>query len=196
MIYKGFNRTIRDIFIIVLCVLITITIFPQTNIVLAGDEENPEIEDNIGDCPIKTIDIVSAWFFEDSKDPNFLYVAIKVRDLQYKWIITNYVMYWYFNSTLYFSLLSTWGQGSNSICSIVENGVLLQQIAGSCDLENDVIAMKIPKNLIGDPSPGDLLIRPFAFSRFTMFGGILGPLSPLADYAPNNRQGKNYVIQY
>ena len=196
MKYRRANTMIKKIFIVVLGVLLTITILPITNFVLAGDEDNPEIEDNVGDCPIKNIDIVSAWFFEDSDDPDFVYVAIKVRDLQYTWIVTNYVMYWYYNSTLYFSLLSTWGQGSNSICSIIENGVLLQQIAGSCDLENDVIAMKIPKNAIGDPSPGDLLIRPYAFSRFTMFGGILGPLSPLSDYAPNNRQGKNYVIQY
>ena len=196
MKYNAGTTLIKKIFIVVLCVLMTITIFPKTNIALAGDEDNPEIEDNMGDCPIKNIDIVSAWFFEDSLDPDFLYVVIKVRDLQYTWITTNYVMYWYYNSTLYFSLLSTWGQGSNSICSIVENGVLLQQIAGSCDLKNDAISMKIPKNVIGDPSPGDSLIRPYASSRFTMFGGILGPLSPLADYAPNNRQGKNYVIQY
>ena len=194
---NGFgNRMIKKIFTIFICVLLTITILPKTNIVLAGDKDNPEIEDNMGDCPIRAIDIISAWFFEDPQDPDFLYTAIKVRDLKYTWIVTNYVMYWYYNSTLYFSLLSTWGQGSNSLCSIVENGVLLQQIAGSCDLENDVIAMKIPKNVIGDPSPSDLLIRPYAFSRFSMFGGILGPLSPLSDYAPNNRQGKNYNIQY
>jgi hypothetical protein len=196
MKYRGAHIIIKKIAIAVLCLLMTITIFPKTDIVRAGDEDNPEIEDSVGDCPIKNIDIVSAWFFEDSEDPDFLYVAIKVRDLQYTWIITNYVMYWYYNSTLYFSLLSTWGQGSNSICSIVENGVLLQQIGGSCDLKNDIIAMKIPKNVIGDPSPGDLLLRPYAFGRFTMYGGILGPLSPLADFAPNNRQGKNYVIQY
>ena len=189
---------IKKNYTIVVCILFTTMILPWTHIVLAGDEDNPEIEDESGDVPFRFIDIISAWFFEDSEDPDYLYVAIKVRNLQYKQIITGYNFIWTSNGTQYSSLLITWSRGENSIYFSGVLGGALSHIAGSCDLLNDIIAMKIPKNKIGAVNAGDVLSRPFVYAIFSPFGGLLGsfPLNPLADYAPNNLQGKKYIIQY
>jgi hypothetical protein len=189
---------IKKVITIFLCAFLTIPIFPLTNRVLAGDKDNPEIEDDSGDVLFSCIDILSAWFYEDPNDADFLYAAIEIKNLQYKIIPTQYAIYWTYNRTLYFSFLSTSNKGINSMCFICDISGNLNHIAGSCDLENDIIAMKIPKNLIGNPQPEDLLIRPYAFSIFSLFGGILAQFGIffLSDYAPDNRQGKNYMIQY
>ena len=189
---------IKKFVTIFLCILLTIPILPLADRAIAKDKDNPEIEDDSGDVLFGCIDILSAWFYEDPDDTDFLYTAIKVKNLEYKLITTQYAIYWTYNRTIYFSFLSTSNKGSNSMCFICDISGNLNHIAGSCDLENDVIALKIPKKIIGNPQPDDVLIRPYAFSMFSLFGGILAQFGIyfFSDYAPDNRQGKDYIIQY
>jgi hypothetical protein len=166
--------------------------------VAAKDKENPEMEDSSGDCPLGFIDIISAWFYEDPEDAKYLYAAIQVRHLEYKMILTGYTIFWEYDGTLYNLLGITWGRGSNVIFFAGILGGNLHNVAGSFDLEHDIIAMKIPKKVIGDPEPGDALNRPYAHTIFTPIANLLEPfhLYWLSDYAPDNLRGKNYIIQY
>jgi hypothetical protein len=81
----------RKIIGIFICVLLIGTILPLTAI--AGDEENPEIEDGRNDItgpfssfipPVffEDIDIISAWFFENDDQPEYLSVSLKVSKLK------------------------------------------------------------------------------------------------------------------
>jgi hypothetical protein len=60
------QKKIMGIFI---CTLLIITILPITAI--AGDEENPEIEDESGDA-FGHLDVLSAWFYENPDEPTEL----------------------------------------------------------------------------------------------------------------------------
>jgi len=67
---------------ILICTLLISTILPITETVFAGDENDPEIKDEKGDTLLKHFDIVSAWFFENADETDFLFVSIKVNDLK------------------------------------------------------------------------------------------------------------------
>ena len=60
---------------IILFMLLTTTLLPIT--ALAGDPENPEITDTIGDARAY-LDIEKAWFYEDPSTPEMLYTTIKL----------------------------------------------------------------------------------------------------------------------
>ena len=47
--------------------------------VFAGSEEDPEIEDEIGDA-FGYIDIQAVWFYEKSDEPDILYVCMKINN--------------------------------------------------------------------------------------------------------------------
>jgi hypothetical protein len=179
---------------LLLCIII---ILPNTVLTIAGDEDNPEIEDAVRDVPFGFIDIVSAWFYEDAKEPEYLYIAIKVRNLQYRSIMTIYYLGWRSNRTDYVSYFSTSGRGKYCMC-FAGQMEYTNPIFGSCDLENNIIAMKIPKREIGDPKEGDTLRNPLAMCMYSSFAAILMNLNiySFIDYAPNNGYGDDYVIQF
>ena len=52
--------------------LLITTILPNT--AMAGDENDPEISDTIGDARMN-VDIQKAWFFEDPATPQYLYIT-------------------------------------------------------------------------------------------------------------------------
>jgi len=71
---------------IFVCMLLITTIVPIT--VLAGDPENPELKDGVGDVlgtwpqqSLKKIDMEAAWFYEDSSNQDYLYISLKIVDL-------------------------------------------------------------------------------------------------------------------
>lgn len=53
-----------------ICMLIILTIIPSC--IVAGDKEDPEINDKSKDTIWKHFDILSAWFHEDANDPDYL----------------------------------------------------------------------------------------------------------------------------
>jgi len=71
---------------IFVCMLLITTIIPM--MASAGDPENPELKDGVGDVlgiwpqqTLKKIDMEAAWFYEDSSNPKYLYISLKILDL-------------------------------------------------------------------------------------------------------------------
>jgi hypothetical protein len=218
---------------IFICTLLITTILPMTGTVLAGDEENPEIEDEeqedwdifgplikypslfrfftlFGILDIESfdvIDIVSAWFYENPDEPEYLCTAIKLEDLEFINQRTIYSVHWKYDGTKYGVGIHTHSNGQYISCFAGEDRTReLYESVGSFDLENNIVTFKMLKEFIGNPQPGDILTKTFAWTalRFTfepvtvLFGGELAK-----DYAPgvdeeagDPKYGKDYTIKY
>jgi len=208
--------------------MLVITVFSAN--VTAGDESNPEIQDGqddiigtlvkypglsqilqrIGIVPIHTfefIDITSAWFYEDKNEPDYLFVAIKIKDLNYTPLRAIYAVHWTFNEKHYGVACHTHSDGeftwfaAGQIFGLLDNwaykkGLIKDLSNCTIDLEKNKITFKIPKNIIGNPESGDVLTETYAWTglRFIseiftyLFGGEL-----VKDTAPD---GVDYFIQY
>ena len=88
-------KKIIGIFIVIL--LIT-NILPMT--VIAGDEENPEISDEIGDA-FGNVDINSVWFSEKSEEPDYLFVHMKLNHMRLYKIQQTFAAFWEYKGIQY-----------------------------------------------------------------------------------------------
>lgn len=208
---------------ILISLMLVITAFSLT--VYAGDENNPEIQDQENDITgkliqypilfkiLKTInmvpfqsfefiDITSAWFYENENEPDYLFASIKIKDLQYTPLRTIYAMRWTFNEKNYgagchihsnneyrwyaagqiFGLLDNWAYKKGLIKDISDCII---------DYEKSLIKLKIPKDIIGDPNPGDILIYTNAWTGLRFISEIGGDLAE-----DQTSYGNNYTIQY
>jgi hypothetical protein len=203
---------------VIIFMLLTTTILPITAI--AGDEENPEITDTMGDA-FGNIDINSVWFSEKTEEPNYVFVCMKINKPNLNKIQQTFGVSWEYNDIEYACSLfiglniigwESWSAGEY-INSAPGGGPNYYGIdKGTYDKSTGIITCKIPKELIGDPSPGDVLTktRSIAFQRFGFLGliGYSRPIidmlailvfgNPLWDYAPDNanQYGLDYIIQY
>jgi hypothetical protein len=210
---------------ILLCMLLITTTFSAK--VMAGDEQDPEIVDETNDLfgiftrnikilnfftklnifKIETfdfMDITSAWFYENPDKPDYLYTAIKLKNLDFINQRTIYAMHWEFEGKNY-------AVGTH----IISNGEILGFFAGetfgifnknrygpyhdangSFDLENDIVFFEIQKNVIGDPEPGDVLTKTDAWTGLRF---IFEPLTiPLGGEVAKDwaGYGRDYIIEY
>ena len=194
-------------------VLLTTVLFSM--VASAGTEEDPEIEDE-EDNIFDYIDAVSGWFYEKEDESEYLYVSLKLVDLT-EHIGTVYAIHWKYNdvhydvglhngifipritekhwSCNYYEPSPIWfwrevpiGTWNSSSCS------------GSFDVDTEIITWKIHKNCIGNPQPGNELIRPHIFTahRISKIGLIpfIGPISYQLSDATSMYESKNYTIQY
>ena len=179
----------------------------------AGDEENPEIEDGEKDLEgffgmlfprfFKHIDIISGWFYENSTEPNTLYIALKVRDLEYKKLRTIYSIHWEYNGKPYATGIHTYSYGESLVaftgCMEVGNETMYE-IDAFFDLEKNIITWDVPKEYIGNPEPGEVLKFPFAWNgiRFIsdkwieLYIRIFGE----GELAKDVAFGEGYTIQF
>jgi hypothetical protein len=210
---KCMRRKIVGIFV---CMLLTTTLLPIT--VMAGDEQNPEITDNTGDA-FGNIDINSVWFWEKTEEPNYLFICMKINQPNQNKIQQTFGIGWEYNDIVYGCSLyiglhiigwEMWAAGEY-INSAPGGGPNYQSIdKGTYDKSTGIITWKIPKEIIGNPSPGDVLTKTnsIAFQRFG-FLGLIGFSRPIIDIvvnrvfgnslwdnAPDTGYGKDYVIQY
>lgn len=204
--------------ILVFIMLIT-TIIPMT--VIAGDEENPEITDEMGDA-FRNIDIKSVWFSEKLEEPDYLFVYMKVDNLRLNKIQQTFAVFWKYNGVQYACGLfiglhildwELWDAGEyiNRAPGGGPNYVEIDK--GTYDISTGIITWKIPKEIIGDPEPEDVLTKTWsnAFQRYGLIGlagftriiiDILYNIvfrNSLWDYAPNDYHddyGLDYIIQY
>ena len=210
---------------IILCMLLFTTTFSIK--VIAGDEQNPEIVDETNDLfgiftrntkilnfftklnifKIETfdfMDITSAWFYENPDKPDYLYTAIKLKNLDFINQRTIYAMHWEFEGKNY-------AVGTH----IISNGEILGFFAGetfgiinknrygpyhdangSFDLENNIVMFEIQKYIIGDPEPGEVLTKTDAWTGLRF---IFEPLTiPLGGEVAKDwaGYGRDYIIQY
>lgn len=181
--------------------------------IIAEDPENPEIADRQFDVKlfgmfpgvpqplVKHIDIISAWFDEDSENPDYLTICLKTRSLVEKTEIFEalYKVNWYFNQARY-----------GVIIKIHTDGMFLGFLAykdlgndryenhfceGTFDVQGSVITWVIPKELIGDPNPGGILTSTSACALLRPWDEAT--YSPGADFFKDlTGYGENYQIKY
>ena len=205
---------------IFLMMLVTF-ILSTSGVVIAGDEQNPEIIDEEDDIfgpliidpglfsRMKTLgrlkdienfdflDIVSAWFYENADEPDFLYSAVKLKNLEFKDDRGIYAMHWMCNGIAYGVGVHTYSNGDYQgfFAGESPNGPF-SKVGGSFDVQKGIVTFRFPKLLIGYPSKGDVLTETDAWTalRFKFepstwpYGGELAK-----DWAG---YGKDYTIQY
>lgn len=204
----------RKIIGIFVCSLLITTILPITGTVIAGDEDDPEITDSERDIvgPLEfsvlpnvlypifhNIDILSGWFHENPEDPSVLLVSLKVHVLTFRSLLNTYVVWWRYNDVDYFALFNTHTNGGFQVAAagyFDETGEYGETVAFSLDHNKNIITFTVPKTVIGNPGPGDVLEYPWIWTaaRFQnqflsrLYSGELGK-----DYT---NPGRSYVIQY
>jgi hypothetical protein len=196
-----------------MCILMLVSLSLHTGSVLAGDEKHPEIEDRTRDVRltgyfllwpqffVKHIDIVSAWFYEDSENPDYLYASLKLRDLNgnTETLEAIYLISWTYKENTYNAGLKIHPDGIAYGGYIIDinNGERYEHCEGTLDEENNCIIWEVPKDIIGDPKPGDVLTNTFAYTdlRCTEESG-LPRVDLFKDMTWNAKTTKDYTIQY
>jgi len=214
---KIFSILVSMLFI---CTIISVNVF-------AGSEEDPEIIDNEDDLfgalvnapyrlrsiialkmlgieSFEMIDLKSAWIFENENEPEYLFAAVKINDLQFIKDRAIYSVHWKFNNIKYGVGSHAYSSGETSCFVGVDRSRRLYESEVEYDLENNIVTFKFLKVNIGDPQPGDMLTNTYAWTAIRFF---IGPLSLLfsdgelvKDAAPfiedNEDYGRDYIIQY
>lgn len=197
------------------------TILPMT--APAGDPENPEITDEQGDVYgilitnpfitkllllfgivnvefIDSIDILSAWFYEQENESDYLFITIKTKNLEFSIQREAYTMIWMNNGTKWIAYFNTYSDGKVMDSTVgYYNNTFNHEIESRFNVENNTVTFQIPKNLIGDPQKGDILTHTCVktFMEFTplespflsiIFRGLI--------LAVDLAFGNNYQIQY
>jgi len=153
------------------------------------------------------MDIESADIYEMSNEPDFIFTSIKIKDLEYIPIRVFYAICFDYNDHHYAACCHTHSNGDFTWFSAGRSCGLFDRLARNKGLTKDIsdcsideieneITFKIPKELIGDPKPGEILTYTtarsglrFIYEPFTyVFGGELA-----IDVTPF---GDNYIIQY
>lgn len=204
----------RKILVVLVIMLFISTIFSVY--VFAGSEEDPEIIDDEENDVQGFLDIDSAWFYEKEEEPDYLYTALKLKNIDTTKTKQHLVVSWEYNGIhcsagLYigydeewwFSYQAGYGHGF----WFQEH---YQEIEGEFNEETGIIICKTPKSIIQNPQKGEILTntRAHAFQRFG-FIGMLGfdrwfirslifviTGKSVSDFAPNDGPGRDYVIQY
>ena len=194
------NKAIIGIFVLILLVS---TILPVT--VIASDETDPEIVDDVGDTPLSLLDIDAAWFYEKTDEPDYLFTAMKITYLKENYNAV-FSIRWSYKNENYAAGVNTY----NFRETVFRSGLPKQasywqwnrmpECDGIFDMESGIMTWKIPKSTIGNPQPGDVLTN----TRANAVPGF--PLSFLyyilhldfRDFAPNEygEYGRDYIIQY
>ena len=86
------------------CMILITTILPLT--VIAGDETNPEIVDDVGDTPLGLLDIEAAWFYEQINEPDYLFTSMKIHHLKENYNAV-FSIRWYYNCEKYAAGVNT-----------------------------------------------------------------------------------------
>jgi len=205
------KRKIIAVLIMMLLICISFSIG-----VSAGSEEDPEIIDEEDTDVFNYLDIEKAWFYENESEPDYLFTALKIKEINPLHLKQHLTIHWEYNDiSCASSMIIGYGKPWYMFSAGYGHGWWFQehyqQIEGEYDLENGVIICKIPKSIIHNPQEGDVLENTYAltFQRFGFVGrmGFDRPLirtilylvsgKNVVDYAPESIDyGRDYVIQY
>jgi len=218
----------NKIFSILVSMLLVILIF-STN-AIAGSEEDPEITDNYDDqfgalieypTRLRTrialillqmdsfdfIDIDSAWFYENEGESEYLYTSLKVKDLMMNSQRAIYSIHWTFNGIRYAIGSHLYNNGLNYSCFVGLDrrfNPKWKDADVSYDFESNIVTFKINKVDIGNPQPGDILTRTFAWTalrfNFEPLCLLFSDGELVKDGAPfiesYDEYGRDYIIKY
>jgi hypothetical protein len=194
--------------------LLITTIFPLTFSVLAGSEEDPEITDELEDDVFDYLNIISAWFYEKAEEPEYLYTALKIKEINPYHLKQHLTVHWDHNGIPCASGLHIgYGQPWFSFAAGYGHGFWFQEhyqfIEGDYDKQTGIITCKIPKNIINNPQKGDILTntKALTFQRFGFIGRlgfdrffVSGLVTIIFGKTPWDGgpydYGRDYIIQY
>ena len=172
--------------------------------VVAGDEENPEIEDDIGDTDLSFLDIEAAWFFEQEENPEYLCITMKFQDIKETFPAV-FAVKWSYNDVVYVAGLTTYFFKPQDIRSgLYQRGTSRQwksmpTCEGVVDHTKNTFTWTIPKSNIGNPQQGERLTQTKCSAVASFPISIIDLFMDLRDFAPNNytdEHGKDYILQY
>jgi len=115
---------------------------------IAGDEENPEINDELEDTDLSFLDIESAWIYEKAEEPEYLFTALKLKDFK-KNFNAIYSIEWYYNNVEYtsgldiFFLRSMTFRGGTPKRANYWQWQNMPECEGNVDQETNIITWKI-----------------------------------------------------
>ena len=200
---------------IFVCTMLITIIIPITGTVIAGSEEDPEVEDRIFDVKLfgifgfplqicfKYADVVSTWFYENIDNPDYLYVSLKIRDLGAKAddLEAIYDVDWSYSNNRYACCVhnNPNGYGPFFIGKSTDGDDDYEDWAlcdGTFDVENNIITWEVLKTAIGDPLIGHELtnIFPSTHLRFRD-DSDLPHMDLFKDLSWNAKTVKDYRIQ-
>ena len=205
------NKRIISVYIIMLMISISL----QTP-VSAGSEEDPEIEDESEDDIFSFLDIISAWFYEKEDHPEYLFIRLKLKQIDTKPLKQHLTVHWELNGVVCAAMMAV-GYDDVEVVGFSAgfgHGFWFQEhyqgTQGEFDEETGIITIKVPKSVIKNPEKGDVLTNTYAltFQRFG-FIGLLGfdrvilqsilflfTGESRTDVGPNDGYGRDYEIQY
>jgi hypothetical protein len=172
---------------------------------VASSNFDYEITDVIGDNALGLLDIESAWFYEIEGEPEYLFTALKIKNLKESFNAV-FSIRWKFNNEEYVSGLDTFFYREKIFrCGLPQRATYLQwksmpECKGNFDIETGIITWKILKSNIGNPEKGDILTQTranavpgFPISYLYFFTGC-----DYRDFAPDNfgEYGMDYILQY
>jgi len=213
-----------------ICMLFIFTVISIN--VFAGSEEDPEITDVEDDVfgsfikhPIRYqlfhaigilkmdnfdfLDIKSAWFYEESDEPEYLFASIKLNDLNLVSQRVVYSIHWKLDGVRYAVGSHLYNDGLNSSCSVGfdRHFSLFSNFKPAevfYDFDNDIVSFKFKKEYAGDLEVGDIITDTWAWAalRFNyepmtiLFsdGELVKDAAPFIE--DDDDYGKDYVIQY
>lgn len=200
----------KKLICLMLCFFLISIMF--SSLVYAGDEQNPEIEDETGDA-FGYIDIESVWFYEKQDEPDILYISMKIYNSSETRFQQTFAVFWSFKNIKYAVSLhlgfsfDEWTQFNSGIYRRRS----YSRINGTYDFDTGIITWKIPKTNIGNLEKDDVLTETWsnAFRRLGFIGRIgftryiLDSIifrifgNNMWDYAPEKgTYGRNYTIEY
>ena len=153
----------------------------------------------------KYVDIVSSWFSEESSNPEYLYVSLKLRDLGYKSEEFNafYTVGWSFDNNFFIASVHSDPKGISEFSigiSMDEDDIIdtTEQCDGIFDAENNIITWIVSKDKIGNPQPGTRIynILPYTYIQFTDKSRLHLIMSLFKDLPWNAIVTKDYTTHY
>jgi hypothetical protein len=202
--------------IVAFLIIMLMSSLSMSSTVIAGDEENPEVVDKIFDVKLfgtfpffpqmffKNADFKSVWFYEEGSNPEYLYICMKLRELQtssdeYDFI---YVVDWTYNDVSYGASIHLLPTGLTSYISGTfdeEGNHYLDYVVceGDFDDTTSIITWIVPKENIGNPMKGNKItnIVPHTHIRFPLDSGRV-KFDLFKDLPWNALITKDYTIEY
>lgn len=194
-------------------IILFLLLFLTFGVVSADDPNIEDEEDNRFDY----IDAVSGWFYEESDEPEYLFISMQLVDLT-EHIGTVYAIHWEYDdvhydvglhngvfiprvnekhwSCDYYDQHPVWFWREKPISTWEET-----TNSGVFDVREDIITWKIHKDCIGNPQPGEVLTRSYIFTahRISKVGLIpvfFIPFSYELSDATEPSESQDYIVQY
>ncbi|MBW1814827.1 MAG: hypothetical protein JRJ39_14495 [Deltaproteobacteria bacterium] len=171
-------------------------------------DDDPEITDEEGDTRFDYVDVVWASFYENPDEPEYLFAALKIANLQDA-IGCVYAIHWDYNDAHYYVAFrngvlfpphefKSWQCGFHWLRAAIDTWDDSLN-SGFFNLETGIITWRVHKNCLDDPQQGDVLTQSYVFTaqRISKLGLIpLRNLFRSFSDSTDATESMEYIIQY